>query len=174
MLQNNLKLQEKIKKIYDKETKEDHFSLGDVVLWWDSQNEEKGKHGRFDNLWKGPYRILDFRGENAYLLEELDGQSLPGGPVNGRFLKHYLTWFFQKFLISIVHNSLFCCQNVKELLWKFEAQGEGHKAFRISCCFENLSQFQFVIYFVSQSLWCHVLGLLLFNSIAQWMRLPGL
>lgn len=43
--------------------------MGDVVLRWDAQNEEKGKHGKFQNLWKGPYRISMFRGNNSYLLE---------------------------------------------------------------------------------------------------------
>lgn len=32
MLQNTSKLQEKTKKIYDRKTKENYFSLGDVVL----------------------------------------------------------------------------------------------------------------------------------------------
>lgn len=85
MLQNTSKLQEKIKKIYDKKTKANNFSLGDVVLRWDARNEEKGKHGKLNNLWKGPYKISSFRGQNAYLLEELNGQELIGGLI------HYLT-----------------------------------------------------------------------------------
>lgn len=83
VFQNNSKLQEKIKNIYDIKTKADDFNLGDVVLQWDAWNEEKGKHGKFDDLCKGPYRISAFRGKNAYLLEELDGQELRGGPING-------------------------------------------------------------------------------------------
>jgi hypothetical protein len=50
-------IQENIKKIYDKTTKEDNFELGDLVLKWDSRSEDKGKHGKFDSLWKGPYTI---------------------------------------------------------------------------------------------------------------------
>jgi hypothetical protein len=83
-------IQENIKKIYDKRTKEDNFELGDLVLRWDSRNEDKGKHGKFDSLWKGPYTIQAFRGNNAFLLANSDGSDLPGGPINGRMLKHYL------------------------------------------------------------------------------------
>ena len=51
------RLQEKIKKIYDRKTKANKFQLKDVVLWWDARNEDKGKHGKFDNFWMGPYII---------------------------------------------------------------------------------------------------------------------
>lgn len=54
VLHNTLKLQERIKKIYDKKAKPDDFQIDDVVLRWDARNEDKGKHGKFDNLWKGP------------------------------------------------------------------------------------------------------------------------
>eukprot|EP00253_Pinus_taeda_P023910 PITA_23910 len=60
--QNTLWLQEKIKKIYGQKTKAEKFQLEDVVLRWDARNEEKGKHGKFDNLWKGPYKISAHRG----------------------------------------------------------------------------------------------------------------
>jgi hypothetical protein len=83
-------IQEGIKKIYDKRTKEDDFELGDLVLKWDSRNEDKGKHGKFDSLWKGPYIIQAFIGNNTFFLKDSDGTDLPGGPVNGRMLKHYL------------------------------------------------------------------------------------
>ena len=81
-------IQEKIKKIFDKRTKEDDFSIGDKVLKWDSRREEKGKHGKFDFLWKGPYVIYGYRGKNAFFIS-LDGTDFPEGPVNGRMLKHY-------------------------------------------------------------------------------------
>ena len=86
---NTFELQEKIKKIYDRKTKVEKFQLEDVVLRWDARNEDKGKHGKFDNLWKGLYNISAYRGQNAFLLTEMDGQDFPRGPVNGRLLKHY-------------------------------------------------------------------------------------
>lgn len=73
VLQNTSKLQDRIKNIYNRKTKEDDINLGDVVLQWDALNEEKGKHGKFENLWKGPYIIYAFRGKNAFLLEEMNG-----------------------------------------------------------------------------------------------------
>jgi len=71
--QNTFWFQEKIKKIYDRKTKVEKLQLEDVVLWWDARNEEKGKHDKVDNLWKGPYRISAYRGQNAFLLKEMDG-----------------------------------------------------------------------------------------------------
>ena len=43
------------------------------MLRWDAQNEDKGKHGKFENLWKGPYKIGAYRGHNSFLLKEMDG-----------------------------------------------------------------------------------------------------
>eukprot|EP00253_Pinus_taeda_P011353 PITA_11353 len=50
VFKNTSKLQEKIKKIYDRKGKVDKFQVDDVVLKWDARNEEKGKHGKFENL----------------------------------------------------------------------------------------------------------------------------
>eukprot|EP00253_Pinus_taeda_P006620 PITA_06620 len=89
VFKNTSKLQEKIKKIYDKKAKVDNFQLDDVVLKWDARNEEKGKHSKFENLWKGPFKIAAYRGENTFLLKEMNGEDCPGGPINGRLLKWY-------------------------------------------------------------------------------------
>jgi len=81
--------QEKTKAIFDKRTKPEDFQVGDLILKWDAVRQDKGKHGKFDHLWKGPYRIATFAGNNPYMLEELEGGLVSGAPVNGRFLKHY-------------------------------------------------------------------------------------
>ena len=81
--------QDKIKQIFDRRTKENDFQLGDKVLKWDSRREDKGKHGKFENLWKGPFIISLVSGNNAFFLQELDGTENFGGLVNGRTLKHY-------------------------------------------------------------------------------------
>ena len=81
--------QDKIKQIFDRRTKENDFQIGDKVLKWDSRREDKGKHGKFENLWKGPYIISSVSGNNAFFLQEPDGTEIFGGPVNGRTLKHY-------------------------------------------------------------------------------------
>ena len=51
-----------MKDIFYKSTKPKDFQLGDVVLQWDAPHEEKGKHGNFYYMWKGPYKIAKFRG----------------------------------------------------------------------------------------------------------------
>ena len=78
-----------MKEISDRRTKPDDFQMGVVVFLWDAPHEEKGKHGNFDHLWKGPYRVAAFRGKNAYVLKEMKGGLVSGTPVNGRLLKHY-------------------------------------------------------------------------------------
>lgn len=74
-------VQEGIKKAFDKRTKAEDFYLGEKVLKWDSRREDKGKHGKFDFLWKGPYIIYAFRGNNAFLFREMDGTEVEGGLV---------------------------------------------------------------------------------------------
>ena len=81
--------QENIKKLFDKRTKASDFSIGQKVLKWDSRREDKGKHGKFDNLWLGPYLIHSIASKNAYFLQEVNGTKLFGGPINGKMLKHY-------------------------------------------------------------------------------------
>lgn len=60
-----------------------------MVLKWDAKNDEKGKHGKFDSLWKDPYNIGSFCGTDEFLLEDLTRETLQGGPINGRLLKNY-------------------------------------------------------------------------------------
>ena len=83
------KVQENINKLFDQRTKSCDFKIGDKVLKWDSKREYKGKHGKFDSLWQGPYMIQSTIGPNTFFLQELDGTDLFGGPVSGRMLKHY-------------------------------------------------------------------------------------
>jgi hypothetical protein len=82
--------QDKIKEDFDRHTKVDEFKPGDWVLKWDARNEDKGKHGKFHHLWLGPFKIAAYRGSNAYLLQECNGELIGGGPVNGRFLNNYI------------------------------------------------------------------------------------
>ena len=67
-------MQENINKIFDKRTKAKNFQIGDTVMKWDSKREEKGKHGKFENLWKVPYLIQSVRGHNAFFLQALNGE----------------------------------------------------------------------------------------------------
>ena len=81
----------KVKEIFDKKVKKDTFLVGDVVLRWDARNDEKGKHGKIDNLWLGPFTIIKILGNNTFVLQNLDGDEV-ASPVNGRFLKHFHTY----------------------------------------------------------------------------------
>ena len=84
-------MQEIMKMIFDRKVKGDDFKIGDLVSKWNARYEEKGKHGKFDHLWQGPYNISAFSGKNAYFLEDVDGNEIGLGPVNDRFLRHYPT-----------------------------------------------------------------------------------
>ena len=85
---NTQVIQDKIKRIHDRRVKADDFQLNDLVLKWDSRNEEDENHGKFDSFWNGPYKIEAFCGTNEFLLKDLTWESLSGGHVNGRLLKH--------------------------------------------------------------------------------------
>ena len=73
---NLITYQEKMKSIFDRKAKEVLFQAEDLVLRWDTRREDKGKHGKFDPLWYGPYRISEARSNNTFILEDLDGESV--------------------------------------------------------------------------------------------------
>jgi hypothetical protein len=79
----------KIKSIFDKKTKKDIFQKGDLVLRWDSRKDDKSNHDKFDNLWFGPFKVVEFLNNNTFIQHNLDDTEIFGGPVNGCFLKHY-------------------------------------------------------------------------------------
>ena len=51
------RLQLKMKNLYDRRAVERKFKLDDLVLLWNARLEEKGKHGKFDNLSLGQFNI---------------------------------------------------------------------------------------------------------------------
>ena len=88
MYTNHQQSQNRVKNTFDRKKKEEKFKVQDVVLKWEARIEDKGKHGKFENIWKGPFMIETYHGNNTLLLQEMNGQLCEGGPVNGRFLKH--------------------------------------------------------------------------------------
>ena len=78
-----------MKNTFDRRIKEEQFQIDDLVLKWDAPNEDK--RGNFDPMWVGPYVVAGYRGQNAFLLEYTNGVLLESNPVNGRYLKHYLS-----------------------------------------------------------------------------------
>ena len=79
--------QEKIKEIFDKKVKSNVFKTGELVLKWDAARQEKGKHGKFEALWTGPFVIIAVQQNNTFVLQTLSGEAVAGGPFNGHFLK---------------------------------------------------------------------------------------
>ena len=63
----------RIKEMFDKNIKESIFSCGDMLLRWDSIKEQKGKHGKFDNLWFGPFIISKILENNTFILQTMEG-----------------------------------------------------------------------------------------------------
>jgi hypothetical protein len=83
--------QRKMKEIFDRKVKTNIFKAGDLVLKWDATRQEKGKHGKFDALWTGPFVIASAQQNNTFVLQDLAGEEVSGGPFNGRFLKLYFS-----------------------------------------------------------------------------------
>jgi hypothetical protein len=71
-----------MKESFDKKDKEDVFQTWDLVLKSDAYRQDKGKHGKFDTLWTGPFIISQMLQNNNFLLENLEGNEVFCGPVN--------------------------------------------------------------------------------------------
>ena len=81
----------KIKERFDKKIKDNIFSVGNMILRWDARKDQKGKYGKFDNLWFGPFIVSKFLENNTFVLQTLQGEEL-SNPVNGRFLQHFYSF----------------------------------------------------------------------------------
>jgi hypothetical protein len=64
--------QNKIKLAFEKKAENDIFQEGDLVLRWDDKREENSKHGKFNNLWFGPFRVVEVLENNTFVLHNLD------------------------------------------------------------------------------------------------------
>ena len=49
---------------------------------WNARIDDKGKHGKFDPIWLGPYLIENTWGVDSYMLKDLTGNILEL-PVHG-------------------------------------------------------------------------------------------
>jgi hypothetical protein len=83
------KYQDEMKALFNLKAKGREFLQGDLVLRWDERKEEAVKHGKFDHLWYGPFRVSDPEGKNSFLLENIDREVL-STPIKERYLKHYM------------------------------------------------------------------------------------
>jgi hypothetical protein len=83
--------QERIKETFDKKVKSIVLKTGDLVLKWDVARQEKGKHGKFEALWTGPFVITAVQQNNTFVLQNHSGEEVAGGPFNVCFLKTYFS-----------------------------------------------------------------------------------
>jgi hypothetical protein len=93
-----------MKVLFDHKAKDRNFLPRDLVLKWDARKEDSGKNGKFDHIWYGPFKVASPEGKKSFLLENLDGEIL-STPVNGRYLKHYMEFFFSR--IPTIYTGLF-------------------------------------------------------------------
>jgi len=80
--------QQKIKETFERKEKTKQLLPKDLVLKWDAHKEYH--HGKFDSPWTSPFRVEFFLYNNTYKitkLQNLEGEEVFGGPVNGHFLK---------------------------------------------------------------------------------------
>jgi hypothetical protein len=72
----NCKNQSKVKKYFDKSSRQRDFIVGHTIFLWDKGREKPGKHDKFDSLWLGPYVIQEIAGPNSFHLIHLDGEPI--------------------------------------------------------------------------------------------------
>ena len=77
-----------MKHLYDKRAVERKFEIDDMVLMWNDRMKDKGKHGKFDPIYLGPYNICDTNGKDSYFLKDPTRDILEL-LVHGQFLKRY-------------------------------------------------------------------------------------
>ena len=87
----NQEHQEKMKAAFDRNTKARDLQVRDLILRWDAARQKKGQHGKFDNLWIGPFQVTEVLENNTYQLATTDGEEV-GPPINGRFLKKFFVY----------------------------------------------------------------------------------
>ena len=60
--------QQRIKGMFDKREKAENFQVRDWVLKWDAVRQDRGKHGKFDSLWIGPFVITQVNKNKTFKL----------------------------------------------------------------------------------------------------------
>lgn len=66
----NANMQLQVKNLYDKKFVERKFEPNDLVLLWNAILEDKGKHGKFDPIWLGPYLVMK-NGNQIHILSKI-------------------------------------------------------------------------------------------------------
>ena len=64
------------------------LEVGELVLKWDKEHEDRGKHTKFQCLWLGPFIIIEKLGPSTFRLQTLEGD-IKNLPMNGHVIKKY-------------------------------------------------------------------------------------
>ena len=86
----------RVARAYNKKVKAKSFQVGDLV--WKTIlpiGAKSNKFGKWSPSWEGPYKIVRVIHGNAYMVETLQGESLPKA-LNGRYLKKYYPSVWQE------------------------------------------------------------------------------
>jgi len=51
--------------------------------------EDKDEHGKFYNIWLGPFNIAEVKRNDTFIIQNLEGKYL-SLTFNGKYLKHYI------------------------------------------------------------------------------------
>ena len=82
---------QRIKRWFDKHVVGDkQFQVGDLALKWNKASKARGKHSKFENIWLGPYEIVEKIKDATYKLQSLKGD-LENLPINASILKRYFS-----------------------------------------------------------------------------------
>jgi hypothetical protein len=79
----------RLTRAYNKRVKEKLFQAGDLV--WKTIlpiESRSNKFGKLSPNWEGPYRIEEVILGNSYMVQSIQGTSLPRA-LNGKYLKKY-------------------------------------------------------------------------------------
>jgi hypothetical protein len=86
----------RIAKSYNKKVKVKSFQVGELV--WKTIlpiGSKNNQFGKWSPNWEGHYKVVRVKFGNSYLLETLQGESLPRA-INGRYLKRYFPSVWQE------------------------------------------------------------------------------
>ena len=86
---NIKRIQQTVKKYFNKSVKTVKFKINNKVLFWDSSHDDRGRHSKFQKSWLCPFKISFVLGANSYILKDLQEQ-LFSYSTNGSHLKHYV------------------------------------------------------------------------------------
>ena len=70
------KYKHKVAQFYNRRVKSRQFQVGDLVLRL-LKSSKPSAHTKLGAKWEGPYRVKEIVGPGSYILEHIDGRSIP-------------------------------------------------------------------------------------------------